>query len=50
MPEGFAAFEGDFVEGRPIRGVIYSPVRGGVVAEVTFAADGTLPAENIVLV
>jgi hypothetical protein len=42
-PPGFQAFKGEFKEGRfSGTGTVYSPLRGGAVATVTFLEDGTL--------
>jgi hypothetical protein len=42
-PNGFLAFEGHFSEGRFTgRGTVFSPLRGGAVATVSFTPDGQL--------
>jgi hypothetical protein len=40
IPDGFPVFEGQFSAGRPVRGIIKSPIRGGSVASVEFDALG----------
>ncbi len=48
-PEGFLAFQGEFDEGRFTgRGTVFSPLRGGAIATVTFTPDGHLNSIDLV--
>ncbi len=42
LPEGFPVFEGEFAGGKPVRGIIKSPIRGGSVAWVEFDEAGNV--------